>query len=194
MAALAPLFWQTKYIATKSRPRHFGTYGIPGDFCLNGTVIRFDESVLPEMEPRLFEPAWLRENQLWQGSTPGRNEAHFFHYAERDMVLRYFCRGGLMGRMNRDLCLRGGAARSRAVREFDLLSDMYATGCLCHCQSLQNTPPSARSIVPMSSRSLSPMPARFRRLWRAGRSPYRVGSRSGRMCATYMITGFSIPI
>ncbi len=100
----------------------------PSDLRLNGTVIRFDTSVLPTMEPRLFEEQWLRSNQVWQGSTQGRSQAHFFHYADRDMVLRHFHRGGLIGRVNRDIYLRIGAANSRALREFDLLSEMHSEG------------------------------------------------------------------
>lgn len=101
---------------------------MPSDLRLNGTVIRFDASVLPTMEPRLFEEQWLRSNQVWQGSTQGRSQAHFFHYAGRDMVLRHFHRGGLIGRVNRDLYLRIGAANSRALCEFDLLSEMHSEG------------------------------------------------------------------
>jgi 3-deoxy-D-manno-octulosonic acid kinase len=100
----------------------------PCDLCLNGTFIRFDASVLPTLEPGLFEEQWLRSNQFWQGSTQGRSQAHFFHYAGCDMVLRHFHRGGLIGRVNRDLYLRVGAANSRTLREFDLLSDMHAEG------------------------------------------------------------------
>lgn len=100
----------------------------PSDLRLNGTVIRFDASVLPTMEPRLFEEQWLRSNQLWQGSTQGRSQAHFFHYAGRDMVLRHFHRGGLIGRVNRDLYLGIRATNSRALREFDLLCEMHSEG------------------------------------------------------------------
>ena len=100
----------------------------PSDLSLNGTVIRFDASLLATMEPGLFDPEWLRSNQFWQGSTQGRSQAHFFHYAGHDMVLRHFHRGGLMGRVNRDLYLRGAAAQSRALREFDLLHEMHSEG------------------------------------------------------------------
>lgn len=98
------------------------------DLRLNGTVIRFDTSILPTLESNLFEVDWLRSNQVWQGCTKGRSQAHLFHYAGRDMVLRHFHRGGLIGRVNRDLYLRVGAADSRALREFDLLAEMYADG------------------------------------------------------------------
>ena len=42
------------------------------------------------------------------------------------MVLRKFLRGGLIGKFNRDLFLRTGKTKSRAMREFDLLRWMHA--------------------------------------------------------------------
>lgn len=100
----------------------------PSDLRVSGAVIRFDASIFETMEPGLFGPDWLRSNGLWQGSTQGRNHAHFFKYAGRDMVLRHFHRGGLVGRVNSDLYLRAGASKSRAFREFDLLQAMRSKG------------------------------------------------------------------
>ena len=101
---------------------------MPSDLRLNGTVIRYDASLLTPMEPNLFDEAWLRSKEMWRGSTKGRSKAHFFHYAGCDMVLRHFHRGGLIGRVNRDLYLRVRAEDSRPLREFDLLSEMHAEG------------------------------------------------------------------
>jgi tRNA A-37 threonylcarbamoyl transferase component Bud32 len=100
----------------------------PSDLHLDGTVIRFNPDVLTALDPRIFQVDWLQRNQIWQGSTQGRSKAHFFQYADCDMVLRHFHRGGLMGRVNRDLYLRAGAANSRPLREFDLLREMRAVG------------------------------------------------------------------
>ena len=100
----------------------------PSDLRLNGTVIRFDASILTTMEPNLFDAEWLKANQFWRGSTQGRSSAHFFNYTDRDMVLRHFHRGGLIGRVNRDLYLRTSAEKSRALLEFDLLSEMREEG------------------------------------------------------------------
>ncbi len=94
----------------------------------NGTVIRFDTSIIPTMEPRLFEPDWLRANGHFQGSAKGRGQAHFLRFAGRDMVLRKFMRGGFVGKFNRDLFLRIGKNQSRAMQEFDLLDWMYTNG------------------------------------------------------------------
>lgn len=100
--------------------------GTTSDLRLNGTVIRYDNSLLDPMQPRLFDTDWLESNSYLQGSTRGRSQAHFLTYANRDMVLRHFHRGGLIARLNRDRYLRSGMERSRAFREFDLLSWMRA--------------------------------------------------------------------
>ena len=78
------------------------------------------------------------------------------------MVLRHFHRGGLVGRLNRDLYLRVGAPRCRAFREFDLLADM-------HVQGLPVPLPVAARYVPFgpfTARTLSlnafPTPIRFK--------------------------------
>ena len=98
------------------------------DLHLNGSVIRYDADVLDPMEPGLFDESWLRSAGVWRGDTKGRSSAHFFHFAGRDMVLRHFHRGGLVGRVNRDLFLRVRAGDSRPMCEFDLLSEMHAEG------------------------------------------------------------------
>lgn len=102
--------------------------GTNAEICQNGTVIRFDDSILSVMEPRLFDVDWLRENGHHDGSAKGRSQAHFLTFADRHMVLRKFLRGGLVGKFNRDLYLRTGKDKSRAMQEFDLLSWMHAKG------------------------------------------------------------------
>ncbi|WP_299356923.1 3-deoxy-D-manno-octulosonic acid kinase [uncultured Shimia sp.] len=104
--------------------------GTPLDIREHGTVIRFDADTLPTMEPRLFDADWLKDNQLWLGSAEGRGQAHFLRYADSDMVLRHFQRGGLVGRVIRDQFFRFGAVKSRAFREFDLLCEMRAAGLM----------------------------------------------------------------
>ncbi len=100
----------------------------PAEIRENGTAICYDSGLLSTMEPDLFDADWLRANGHWQGSSQGRNQAHFLTFAECDMVLRHFHRGGLMGRVNRDLFLRCGAQYSRAFREFNLLTLMRTKG------------------------------------------------------------------
>ncbi|MEM7752600.1 MAG: 3-deoxy-D-manno-octulosonic acid kinase [Pseudomonadota bacterium] len=93
-----------------------------------GSVIRFDTGVIEVMEPRLFDADWLQSEGLLVGQSRGRNQAHFLEYNGRQMVLRHFRRGGLVGRINRDLYLGLGVERSRAMREFALLGWMRRQG------------------------------------------------------------------
>lgn len=102
--------------------------GTTAELRLDGMVIWSDASVFAPMEPRLFEPGWLRVEGRLRGSSQGRDEAYFLRYADRDMVLRHFRRGGLIGRFNRDLYLLARVANSRAMREFTLLDWMREQG------------------------------------------------------------------
>ncbi|WP_435228753.1 3-deoxy-D-manno-octulosonic acid kinase [Pseudopelagicola sp. nBUS_20] len=102
--------------------------GTPLDIYDERTAIRFDAEIFLTIEPHLFDANWLRDSQLWHGNAKGRGQAHFFKYLNRDMVLRHFHRGGLIGRMISDRFLRLGIARSRAFREFDLLHQMRSMG------------------------------------------------------------------
>ena len=121
--AIGKIYWHVH------QPQSVGAFGMkPSDLRLNGTIIRYDATVMDPMEPNLFDVSWLHANQFWQGSSTGRSKAHFFRYADTDMVLRHFHRGGLMGRINRDLYLRVDASKSRPLLEFDLLCEMRAEG------------------------------------------------------------------
>ena len=98
------------------------------NFRENSTAICYDASLLATLEPRVFDADWLRANGCLNGSSQGRNQAHFLSHAGHDMVLRHFYRGGLIGRVNKDLFLRVGPQKSRAFLEFDLLNVMRSKG------------------------------------------------------------------
>lgn len=100
--------------------------GISKELRSNGTVIRFDSDILESIESRLFDVDWLRAAGHYQGCTEGRDQAYFMSYANCEMVLRNFRRGGLMRRINRDRYLRTITDRSRPMREFALLGWMRA--------------------------------------------------------------------
>lgn len=93
-----------------------------------GSVIWSDPALLPMPEPRLFDPDWLRTAGHLTGTSTGRNTAWFVHFAGRDMVLRHYWRGGMVGRIIADRYLRQPVAASRAMREFTLLRWMHAQG------------------------------------------------------------------
>lgn len=93
-----------------------------------GQHVWYDPALLPSCDPRLFDPAWLRAEGKITGTSEGRNTAYFLHHAGTDMVLRHYYRGGLIGRLNKDLFLRQPVPRSRAMAEFTLLTWMRAQG------------------------------------------------------------------
>ncbi|MFA7434323.1 MAG: 3-deoxy-D-manno-octulosonic acid kinase [Gemmobacter sp.] len=95
---------------------------------VRGRVIWHDPSMLPEVGPELFDPDRLRAGGLLTGGSTGRHTAWFLRHGGRDMVLRHYWRGGLVGRVVRDLFLRVPAPASRAMREFGLLNWMHGQG------------------------------------------------------------------
>lgn len=102
--------------------------GINSDLRHNGSLIRYDTDILEPMEPRLFDVDWLRKNDHHRGSSAGRTQAHFLNFGGRDMVLRHFRRGGLIGKLNSRFYIGIGTARSRSMREFELLDWMHDQG------------------------------------------------------------------
>ena len=98
------------------------------DLIIDGVVIRYDADILPNINAGVFDVDFLRSNGFWLASTQGRSQAHFFTQEDREMVLRHFHRGGLVGRVNSDLFLRTAPHNSRGFREFDLLGVMHAKG------------------------------------------------------------------
>ena len=93
-----------------------------------GAVIWYDTTIFAPMEPRIFETDWLRENGILLGSSQGRSEAYFLQYSDRDMVLRHFQRGGILGKFVRDRYITTRIKDSRAMREFTLLEWMRMQG------------------------------------------------------------------
>jgi tRNA A-37 threonylcarbamoyl transferase component Bud32 len=92
------------------------------------TVIWHDATLLPQVEPSLFDPAWLDSTGRLTGTSTGRNTAWFLHHEGQDMVLRHYWRGGMVGRVIKDRYWREPVENSRAMREFTLLDWMHAQG------------------------------------------------------------------
>ena len=74
----------------------------------------------------LFDPLWVRENTQVRGAGVGRGQAMIFTYHDKSMVLRYYRRGGMLGRLNKDLYLRTTSNRSRGYQELNLLAQMQS--------------------------------------------------------------------
>lgn len=91
-------------------------------------TIWYDPTLVSPFETNLLEPEWLQSERKLRAASKGRNTAWFLHHEGVDMVLRHYYRGGLIGRVNKDLFLRQPVEKSRAMAEFSLLSWMYGKG------------------------------------------------------------------
>jgi 3-deoxy-D-manno-octulosonic acid kinase len=104
---------------------------------LSGTVkktetgaILYDRGILNHISSASFTAA------SWQWATPvsgalrsaGRGATLFVGDGDKEFVLRHYRRGGLPGRVNRDLYLWFSAERTRAFAEFRLLGRLHGEG------------------------------------------------------------------
>ena len=94
---------------------------------VSGAVIWQNDAFGP-LEPRIFDTSWLHQSGMMLAAIQGRQKAYILRHAGNDMVLRHFRRGGLMGKINRDLYLKASVEESRAMKEFVLLSWMRDQG------------------------------------------------------------------
>ena len=75
----------------------------------------------------LFDPTFLRTEQLVDKVAHGRAETIFFSIDEAALVLRHYHRGGLAAKVSNDRYLWLGLTRTRAYRELAMLLDLSAS-------------------------------------------------------------------
>ena len=80
--------------------------------------------MVSQISPDFFEPEHWQGAGRTAGKSGGRGAALYISHAGDDWVLRHYYRGGLPGRVLRDQFLWVGAARTRSLREWDLLQLM----------------------------------------------------------------------
>lgn len=73
----------------------------------------------------IFSPLHWQSKNLITGQAQGRGTTWFFRHNDAQYVLRHYYRGGLIGKWIKDHYLYLGYAKTRAYREFDLLSRLY---------------------------------------------------------------------
>ncbi|MBX2880595.1 MAG: 3-deoxy-D-manno-octulosonic acid kinase [Granulosicoccus sp.] len=96
------------------------------------TYYRCDGIDEHSLEPRLFDPAWLHENNLITSqSSQGRGFAAHISFEEQALVLRRYCRGGLVRHFSHDQFVWLGLQRARPYCEFELLREMTRLGLPC---------------------------------------------------------------
>ncbi|MEX2123730.1 MAG: 3-deoxy-D-manno-octulosonic acid kinase [Woeseia sp.] len=93
-------------------------------------AILYDRALINQISDASFRP------ETWQWAVPvtgalrsaGRGNTMFVGDGKSEFVLRHYRRGGVPGRMNRDLYLWLGGERTRAFAEWRLLARLTAMG------------------------------------------------------------------
>ena len=91
-------------------------------------VIVYDGDCLQEPGAQLFDEQWWRQQNLVSGVLKGRGNTLVVEHSEGPMVMRRYLRGGWAAKMSHDRYFFTGFARSRPIREFELLAYMQSAG------------------------------------------------------------------
>lgn len=86
------------------------------------------EDSLPSLSSDVFEPSFWQARNAVTGTATGRGTTWFVRHGEHELVLRHYHRGGLFGRLVKDLYAGLDPDNSRAMRELALLAAMRAEG------------------------------------------------------------------
>ena len=94
----------------------------------SGSIAWFDPAFFPQFELSYFEPAFWQQQGLVTGHSSGRNTVWFVQQQGKQAVLRHYYRGGLVGKLNKDIFWPQPEVLSRAMAEFRLLCQMRHWG------------------------------------------------------------------
>src|SRR5690606_21607607 len=94
----------------------------------SGSIAWFDPAFFPQFELSYFEPAFWQQQGLVTGHSSGRNTVWFVQQQGKQAVLRHYYRGGLVGKLNKDIFWPEPVLLSRAMAEFRLLCQMRHWG------------------------------------------------------------------
>jgi 3-deoxy-D-manno-octulosonic acid kinase len=87
-----------------------------------------DAGKTPQIDARLFDPAYWRQTRAVVGEAPGRGASLFLDVDGAHWVLRPYRRGGIVARLSEARYLWTGLERSRAFRELRLTAELYERG------------------------------------------------------------------
>jgi 3-deoxy-D-manno-octulosonic acid kinase len=90
--------------------------------------ILYDDARDEQIYPEWFSADYWRDHSALLNINTGRGHAWFIRDDDREYVLRHYCRGGLLAKINHDYYLWSGLSRTRAWREWDLLARMTELG------------------------------------------------------------------
>lgn len=106
-----------------------------------GVYWRFIQNAQPPFDPSVFSEDALRTKGRITGvAGAGRGNTFFLTLADTPLVLRHYRRGGLARKISTSKYCYTGLANTRAIREFDLLCELYD-------QSLPVPKPYAAQVV-----------------------------------------------
>lgn len=88
----------------------------------------FDPDLAADFSPQWFEAGWWQSRGAVVGQSRGRGITWFLRAGSRELVLRHYWRGGLVGRLVSDRFCFTGVRRSRAMAEFALLQRLRQAG------------------------------------------------------------------
>ena len=91
-------------------------------------LVWFDPQCFETGGAHLFDLAWWRQQGPTSGAGAGRGRIHWVTDGQRGYLLRHYYRGGWMAKISRDLFLAQPITRTRAMREFSLLTQLRARG------------------------------------------------------------------
>lgn len=93
-------------------------------------AILYDSEILNQISPAAFTPsAWTSASAVTgELRSAGRGNTMIVSDGENEFVLRHYRRGGLPGKLVRDLYLWNGEDNTRAFREWRLLYKLYRKG------------------------------------------------------------------
>lgn len=94
-------------------------------------LIVYDGSITdiePETWPGLFDPGFLRDQDVVTATAEGRGPVYFFSWGSSRLVLRHYRRGGLLGKVISDRYLGSSLENSRPYREWKLLGKCLELG------------------------------------------------------------------
>jgi tRNA A-37 threonylcarbamoyl transferase component Bud32 len=105
-----------------SRPAGFVEIRQGADICW------LREDSLPSLSSDVFEPSFWQARNAVTGTATGRGTTWFVRHGDGELVLRHYRRGGLFGRLVKDLYAGIDPGNSRAMRELALLAAMREEG------------------------------------------------------------------
>ena len=88
------------------------------------SVVLYDARRLEQVSDNWFQESYWRTAGKVFGEASGRGSVVFVRHGDESWVLRHYNRGGFVGRFIRDRYLWRGVERTRAFREWRLLSEL----------------------------------------------------------------------